>query len=229
MQDPADTIPVITIDGPSGAGKGTLAWLLADQLGWHILDSGAMYRLMALNAQRQGISSKETTRLVASAEQLDVLFKPDQTGVSCWLNQENVSASIRTEQCAGFASEIATIADLRLALLNRQRDFKQAPGLIADGRDMGTIVFPEAEVKIFLTASHQARLQRRYNELKRKGLNIALTELEKQFAGRDQQDQNRAIAPLKPALDAVTIDTTDLPVKAVLARVLKEVTTKLKL
>ena len=162
---PVTNIPVITIDGPSGVGKGTLARHLAHKLGWHILDSGAIYRLLALHAQKQQLKSSDTAALAASAAHLDIDCRIQDKQIIYLLHQEDVSADIRTEACAGFASEIARIAELRQLLLAKQRAFKRPPGLVADGRDMGTVVFPEAVYKIFLTASPAERARRRYREL----------------------------------------------------------------
>lgn len=214
-------IPIITIDGPSGAGKGTLARLLAKHLGWHILDSGAIYRLLALAAQQQNITLADPDALVKLAQALNIDFKIQNQKLNYWLNGVDQSQAIRNEHCANLASEIAEIPQLRQALLERQRAFKKSPGLIADGRDMGTVVFPEAEIKIFLTADQQARLKRRYDELQRKGIKVSLDDLEKQCSERDQRDQARSAAPLKPATDAHFINTTGLSIDQVFNQALK--------
>ena len=216
---PVTNIPVITIDGPSGVGKGTLARHLAHKLGWHILDSGAIYRLLALHAQKQQLKSSDTAALAASAAHLDIDCRIQDKQIIYLLHQEDVSADIRTEACAGFASEIARIAELRQLLLAKQRAFKRPPGLVADGRDMGTVVFPEAVYKIFLTASPAERARRRYRELQQKGRTVALELLQQQLTERDQRDRLRSVAPLMPAKDAIVIDTTDLTADAVIDQV----------
>lgn len=218
----AADIPLITIDGPSGSGKGTIARRVADRLGWHLLDSGALYRLVALAGQRKGIARDDQAGHERVAEQLDVRFGlgPDG-GEQVWLEGEEVSAAIRTEQAGEGASQVAVMAGVRAALLERQRAFAMAPGLVADGRDMGTVVFPAAALKIYLTASAEERARRRYNQLKDKGLDANLAALSLDIAERDRRDASRPIAPLKPADDALIVDSTSMTIDAVLARVLE--------
>ena len=213
--------PVIAIDGPSGSGKGTIARRVATALGWHLLDSGALYRLVGLAALQQGVSMADAPNCGRIAAQLDVRFGADAAGAErIWLAGQEVSEAIRTEAAGERASQVAAIATVRAALLERQRRFAQPPGLVADGRDMGTIVFPEAFLKIYLTASAEERARRRYKQLKDKGLDVSLAALSREVAERDRRDSNRAIAPLKPAADAVLIDSTSVPIDAVVERVL---------
>lgn len=216
------TAPVITIDGPSGAGKGTITQLLARRLDWHLLDSGALYRLTALSAMRQNVDFTDEQALAAVARALDVRFEP-QPGdepARVILDEDDVTGEIRTETCGDKASQVAVLPAVREALLQRQRDFRQAPGLVADGRDMGTVVFPDAEHKIFLTASAEERAQRRYHQLLEQGQDVKLRALVAEIEARDERDRNRTTAPLKPADDAQVIDTTGFSVEEVLHRVL---------
>jgi len=219
----ADTdIPIITIDGPSGSGKGTIARRVADRLGWHLLDSGALYRLVALAGLRQGLDRTDQAGFERVAQQLDVRFglAPDG-GEQVWLEGEEVSQAIRTEQAGEGASQVAVMSGVRAALMDRQRAFAMPPGLVADGRDMGTVVFPSATLKIYLTASAEERARRRYNQLKDKGLDANLAALSLDIAERDRRDASRPIAPLKPADDAQIVDSTSMTIDAVLARVLE--------
>ena len=214
-------IPVITVDGPGGTGKGTLASHLAHWLGWHFLDSGAIYRVLALSAQRHKINMKNEDALAALAHRLDVDFRnagPGQ-GMHVILEGKDVDQEIRTETCGSLASQLAPMPKVRAALLERQRLFRQAPGLIADGRDMGTVVFPGALVKIYLTAGPEERVQRRYKQLKEKGFDVNLAQLSLEINERDARDSQRTVSPLRPADDAAVIDTTNLTPADVLRRV----------
>jgi cytidylate kinase len=212
----------MTIDGPSGSGKGTVSRAAARALGWALLDSGALYRLVALAARRAGISLDDAPRLGELAQQLDIRFGSDAAGAELvWLDGGEVSAAIRTEEAGNDASRVAALPVVRAALLDRQRRFAVAPGLVADGRDMGTVVFPQAEVKIFLTASASERALRRYKQLKEKGVAANLAALSLEIAERDLRDTSRAISPLVASADATLLDTTGMSVDWVVERVLK--------
>jgi cytidylate kinase len=218
----AGEIPILTIDGPSGSGKGTICALIARELGWHLLDSGALYRLVALGAMRHGIELTDEAALATYAAELDVQFElqPDGSAPRILLEGEVVGDALRTESCGNAASKVAALGAVREALLQRQRDFQQPPGLVADGRDMGTVVFPQAGVKIFLTASVDERAQRRYKQLKEKGISANLPDLLTEIAERDARDAERSVSPLKPAADAVELDTTSLTINEVRDKVL---------
>ena len=218
----AGEIPILTIDGPSGSGKGTICALIARELGWHLLDSGALYRLVALGAMRHGIELTDEAALATYAAELDVQFELQSDGSAprILLEGEVVGDALRTESCGNAASKVAALGAVREALLQRQRDFQQPPGLVADGRDMGTVVFPQAGVKIFLTASVDERAQRRYKQLKEKGISANLPDLLTEIAERDARDAERSVSPLKPAADAVELDTTSLTINEVRDKVL---------
>ena len=216
-----NSIPVITIDGPSGTGKGTIAQLLAQRLGWHLLDSGALYRIVAVGVQEEDIKTININKICEFAKVMSVKFGGQSEG-SISLDGQDITARVRLEETADKASRVAAIPELRQVLLQRQRDFLRAPGLVADGRDMGTVVFPDAGLKIFLTASPEERAQRRYNQLINKGVNVNLRALLQDIASRDERDAKRAVSPLRPAQDAVVIDTTSLTIEQVLDKVLAE-------
>jgi cytidylate kinase len=216
-------VPVVTIDGPSGAGKGTVAQQLARTLRWNFLDSGALYRLLGLAAKRRGVPLEAQAQVAALARELDpefVLGSPGESVRVRWLG-EDVSAQLRGEDCARLASILAAQLAVRQALLDPQRALRRPPGLIADGRDMGTVVFPDARLKIYLTASTEERARRRYRQLKALGLDANLKTISQDLAARDASDSTRDVAPLKPAADAVVVDTTQMDVPAVCRRVLQ--------
>ncbi|WP_445157454.1 (d)CMP kinase [Halomonas sp. E14] len=212
------TAPVLTLDGPGGAGKGTISRLVAERLGWHLLDSGALYRLTALAAQRHGVALDDEPGLERLASRLDVVFVAEEQSTRILLEGDDVSRAIRTEQMGDAASRVAALNGVRQGLLQRQRDFRQAPGLVADGRDMGTVVFPEAELKVFLTASPEERARRRHLQLQQAGVDASLSSLLKEIQARDARDMQRSVAPLKPADDAITLDTTSLSIPEVVER-----------
>lgn len=212
------TAPVITVDGPSGVGKGTLCQYLAQQLGWALLDSGALYRLTALAAQRRHLSLDAAVQVAQVAAQLNATFTPSAHGtLRITLDGAEVSGELRTEEAGAAASQVAALPQVRAALLQRQRAFRQAPGLIADGRDMGTVVFPDAPLKLFLTADPVARAARRHKQLIGQGMDASLDQLIAQIAERDARDSQREIAPLRAATDAEVLDTTDLNIAQVCA------------
>lgn len=215
----AAAIPVLAIDGPGGAGKGTISRLAAEALGWHYLDSGALYRLTGLAARRAGVPLDDEAGVAALARQLDIRF---DTGASdrVWLQGEDVSDLIRSETAGADASMVAALPMVRDALLARQHAFRQLPGLVADGRDMGTVVFPDAVAKVFLTASAQERTNRRYKQLIAKGIDVNIGDLLNEIEQRDARDSQRAVAPLRPAEDAQIVDTTGIGIEQVLEKVL---------
>lgn len=212
-------IPVLTIDGPSGSGKGTLAQRMAEKLGWHYLDSGAIYRVLAQAALKHQIDLTDETALASIAGLLDVQFVLKDGQLQVVLEDEDVSLLIRSEQAGNAASKVAAFPAVRSALLQRQRDFCQPPGLVTDGRDMGTVVFPDAPYKVFLTASAEVRAERRYKQLKEKGIDSNLSDLVAEISERDERDTQREVAPLRPADDAVILDSTQLGIEAVLEKV----------
>jgi cytidylate kinase len=213
--------PVIAIDGPGGSGKGTVSRRVAAQLGWQLLDSGALYRVLALEAVRLGVAASDAARLGTLAQGLDVRFTHGPDGEErILLAGRDVTEAARSEACGERASLLAVIPEVRAGLKDLQRGFRRPPGLVADGRDMGTVIFPDAGLKVFLTASAQERAQRRYNQLKGKGLAANLDALFRDICARDERDQNRSVSPLKPAPDALTLDTTGLAVEAAVAQVL---------
>jgi cytidylate kinase len=213
------TDPVICLDGPSGVGKGTICLAIAKMRGWHILDSGSLYRITALQVSRHfpelDVCSVKESQIVDIAENLDASYNEENFELVILLEGENVTQLIRNEDIGVKASKIAAIPAVRTALLARQRAFLQPPGLIADGRDMGTVVFPEAVLKIYLTASPEERARRRYKQLKDKEIDVNLPDLVKELHLRDERDMNRQAAPLKPAADAIIIDTTKLSIEQV--------------
>ncbi|MFC3283194.1 (d)CMP kinase [Litchfieldella rifensis] len=213
--------PVLTVDGPGGAGKGTISRLVAERLGWHLLDSGALYRLVALAAAWHNIKLDNEDALEPLAANLDVVFVPGDEEARVYLDDEDVSAIIRTEQAGDRASVVAALPRVRTALLRRQRDFQKPPGLVADGRDMGTVVFPDAELKIFLTASAEERAKRRYLQLIEAGEDASLSSLLKEIQARDARDMQRSVAPLEPASDAIELDTTQLTIPEVVDRLME--------
>ena len=218
-----ENVPVIAIDGPVGSGKGTVAHRVAAALGFPVLDSGALYRILALVARTRGASFDDPATLARLAGGLDVAFAPGDAAnpVRTLLAGVDVTGGIRTEQCGNDASRVSAWPQVRDAMLARQRGFRRPPGLVADGRDMGSVVFPDAPVKVFLTAAPRVRAERRHKQLMAKGVDVSVTRLFRELAERDRRDRERAVAPLKPAEDAVVVDTTGLDVDAAVARVLE--------
>jgi cytidylate kinase len=215
-------VPVVTIDGPSGSGKGTISRLVAEHLGWHLLDSGALYRSVGYAAIVAGVDLSDPEAMTRIAETTKITFRDPKDGgeTRVYVNSHDSTDELRTESTGAVASAIAAIPSVRAALLDKQHSFRRAPGLVADGRDMGTVIFPDAATKVFLTASAEERAKRRYKQLKEKGLAVTLSALLREIEARDARDAARPVAPLKPAADAVLIDSTGMPVDVVVAKVL---------
>lgn len=220
-------IPVVTIDGPSGAGKGTICRLVAQKTGYSLLDSGALYRLAAVASLNAAIDLDDESAVADIAAKLDIQFVAESASTRVMLDGEDVSSYIRTERAGMAASKVAAYPQVREALLQRQRDFCKAPGLVADGRDMGTVVFPDAPVKIFLTASSEERANRRLKQLEDAGVSADYEKILADIQARDEQDSSRASAPLKPADDALILDSTTMDIDAVLRAVLTEIDVKI--
>jgi cytidylate kinase len=216
MTEQGATIPVVTIDGPGGSGKGTIAMRLAQSLGWHLLDSGALYRMVAVAAMDRGIAQGDEPALGQVAKGLDATFTVLEDEVMIRLDGSDISARLRSEDVGVFASKIAALPAVRAGLVHRQRAFRRPPGLVADGRDMGTVIFPDAVLKIFLTASPEARAKRRYKQLKEKGESVNLPRLFREIKKRDERDSTRVISPLAAAGDAHVIDSTELSIEGVM-------------
>ncbi|WP_111656333.1 (d)CMP kinase [Isoalcanivorax indicus] len=214
--------PVLAIDGPSSSGKGTVARIVASRLGWHLLDSGALYRVLGLHAEQQGVALDDEPAVEALARRLPVQFREEGDDTRVLLQGTDISHVIRDERVGELASRVAVMQPVRDALLARQQAFAEAPGLVADGRDMGTVVFRDAPLKIFLTASAEERARRRYNQLKEKGFDANLPALVEDIRARDDRDMQREVAPLKPADDAIVIDSTSLSIDDVVNRILDE-------
>ena len=214
-------VPVIAIDGPSGSGKGTIARNVASRLGWHLLDSGALYRLVALAATRDGLPLDDAEKLAEVARNLEVQFDSDNSGgEQIWLSGSIVTDEVRTEECGKGASTVAPLQPVRTALLTLQRGFRRMPGLVADGRDMGTHVFPDAGLKVYLTASAGERAKRRHKQLKGKGIDVSLAALSRDIEDRDRRDSERLVATLRPAEDARILDSSSQSIEAVTRTVL---------
>lgn len=217
-----EAAPVLTLDGPSGSGKGTVGQILALRLGWHFLDSGAIYRCLGLLARERGVSLDDAAGLAALAAGMELRFEPlPEAPARVFLYSREVGEALRTEACAAAASQLAALPAVRRALLQVQRDFRRPPGLVADGRDMGTTVFPDATLKIFLLASPEIRAQRRYKQLKEKGFDVNLARLVGEIRERDHRDRTRATSPLRPAEDAYVLDTSELTIAQVVETVYK--------
>lgn len=214
-----NSISVITIDGPSGSGKGTVSMLLAKQLGWHYLDSGVLYRVLGYAAIQQKVSELQEEALLVLVKELDIEFIMDESGLEkkIMLANQDITALIRDPKVSQMSSKISAIGSVRDALAEQQRAFRQAPGLVTDGRDMGTVIFPDADVKIYLTASTEIRARRRFEQLKNKGFDGTIGDLQRELEVRDKRDQERAVAPLKPAADAYIVDSSNKAIDEVMA------------
>ena len=226
MSESVTAAHVATIDGPSGSGKGTIAALLARELGWELLDSGALYRVTALAAMNQHVDFADADALALVAASLDIQFLPSEDDLVILLAGERVGNSLRTEEVGAMASRVAALPAVRAALLQRQRDFARPPGLVADGRDMGTVVFPNAAVKVFLTASAEERAKRRCGQLHQKGINASFERLLADIQARDELDSQRAVAPLKPADDAIILDSTQMTIQEVFTAIMVQMRLK---
>lgn len=221
----ADVVPVLTLDGPSGSGKGTVGQICAQRLGWHYLDSGAIYRALAYVVRQTGTDAADVPAVVRRAAELDMECVPNPPeSASVYVSGECVDDSLRTEEAGRLASELAALPSVREALLEAQRRLRRPPGLVADGRDMGTVVFPDARWKFFITASAEERARRRYKQLKLKGFDVSLATLFEAIQERDTRDARRAVSPLKPADDATVLDTSTMSIEEVVSRVLESLT-----
>jgi len=212
-------VPVLTIDGPSGAGKGTISRLVAKRLGWHYLDSGSIYRSLAIAALNQSVDLKNEVEVVKVAKAMALVFECDEN-LTVRLDGEDITAQLGLESTGAMASVVAALPDVRYALLKKQQDFRQYPGLVADGRDMGTVVFPDAQNKVFLTASAVKRAERRYKQLIEKGIDANITQITQEIEARDYRDMSRKSAPLAMASDALYIDSSEMTIEAVIEEVL---------
>lgn len=222
------SVPVLCLDGPSGVGKGSVAAAVAQRLGWHLLDSGALYRAVGLAAMQQGLDESQPDALVALCDGLALEFRAGDRGIEAWLNGRSIDADLRQNEVSQMASRVAAVPAVRAALMGLQRSFRRSPGLVADGRDMGTVVFADAPLKVFLDAAPEERARRRYKQLKDKGESVTFDGLCREIAERDQRDRERAVSPTVPAEDALIIDSTDLDLEAVINKVLSFVLRKVE-